>query len=733
MDLRLNDLRRFLYSHYFFNGLRQAIGLLLPVVVMGGVFGEYRLGMVATFGAQCLAIIDQPGSPRRHRANELISGMVLGGLTTAITGLASSHPVLIWLAVVAQFFAISMLSVYGRRGVLVGFGTLLLMTLSMHTPMAPHEVLAYTLASLAGSFSYFVFSLVMWRVFALQDERKSLAVALFATADYMAVRANFYDETSDLDATYRQLIKRQSTMIERQQAARDHILRELPSGRGRSDLQRTVLWNTFLDMLRLVDTLVATRTDYAVLRRALAGHDALVFMRDALAKLALGVNQIAGDISRTSSTQYRSGVKAELRAIEYEIEQLRRPGQPQPDHEVISVMVQVLRRLRNAANIVDRMAAATQARPDTQPASDLRIDPALTRFLSKPVLRLGMITSNLRLDSPYCRHALRVTLAAALGMLIINFRHGDNLGAHSYWVLLTIAVVMRPGFALSRQRNIFRLAGTLIGCILGPAIFYLTGKPAVYFALLLFSSFMWLSLLQVNYLLSSLFNTLYVVLVFHFVDPGTMSLNVAGERALDTMLGCALALVCSYVLPWWEARYIRPLAHAATRANLAYLTAGLRYLRAMRHQSDGAAWGDSTAALHATDVTESDLAWRLARKNMQIAFSNFAEAFYRMMREPQQHQVHVPALNSLLTESHILTSQIASVIPTMIDLKEIPDSVDQALAGMAQALDENNNPPPPLPSTIEAEGEAMALIYPIKQMITACTQIRQDLATLDAS
>src|SRR3546814_1050029 len=61
-----------------------------------------------------------------------------------------------------------------------------------------------------------------------------------------------------------------------------------------SDLgERVMLWNMFVDMLQLLDTLVATHTDYAALRRALAGHDCLMFMRDALTKMSLELNRIA--------------------------------------------------------------------------------------------------------------------------------------------------------------------------------------------------------------------------------------------------------------------------------------------------------------------------------------------------------------------------------------------------------------------------------------------------------
>jgi uncharacterized membrane protein YccC len=723
MELRIDSLRRFLYSHYFFSGVRQAIGMLLPVLVLGGLFGEYSLGLMATFGAQCLAIIDQPGGPQRHRVNELLGGTLLGTVSTTITGLASTYPLLLFLAVVSQFFAFSMLSVFGKRGMLIGFAGLLLLTLTMNTPLTPAEVPRHTLATLGGALFYLAFSMLLSRLLALREERKSLSVALFATADYMATRASFYDEATDLDEAYRQLIRSQSVMTDQHQAARDNILRALPRGRGRDDPERVMLWNTFVDMLQLLDTLVATHTDYTLLRRALAGHDALAFMRDALLKMATEVRIVALDISRSRTTRYRSTTKAELRAIEYEIEQLRQ-SQPCPDPEVITLSIQVLRRLRNAARTVERMAGHTEIRADAQPTSELRIDKSLTRFMSRQELRLGMITSNLRLDSPHCRYAIRVALAAALGMLIIGAWHGGDLSSHSYWVLLTIAVIMKPGFALTRQRNVFRLSGTLIGCVLAPVLFLVTDKPPALFALLLFSCIMGNSLVQLNYMASALFNTLYVVLVFHFMTPGSMSLQVIGERAIDTALGSVLALICSYVLPWWESSYMRPRAQGATRANLGYLAAGLRYVQALRARAAGAPDGQAQAA-------EADLAWRLARRNVHIAFGNFAEAFYRMMSEPRQHQKHVPELNHLLIQNHILASQIAALVPALADMEKTPDSLRPALDGMIATLDENNAEPPPLPTQIEVDDTTAPLAYPMKQMLNASALIRRELASLD--
>ncbi|MVW77753.1 FUSC family protein [Bordetella sp. 02P26C-1] len=725
MDFRIASIPRFLYSHYFFGGVRQGVGMLLPVLIVGGLFGNYSLGLVATFGAQCLAIIDQPGGPQRHRTNEMLGGAVLATLTVMITGAASMHPFLLWLAIIGQSFFFSMFSVFGKRGGLIGFGGLLIMTLTMHSAIDPEQIWMHVGATLGGAMFYLAFSIAFSRLLWLREERQAMSVALFATADYMAARSRFYDEAEDLDESYRRLIRAQSVMTEKHQAARDIVLRALPRGRGYGDSERVMLWNMFVNMLQLLDTLVASHTDYASLRRALAGHDCLMFMRDALAKMSVEINRIAFDVSRGRATQYRSSVKAELRAIEYEVEQFKQQGMAEREPETLALIVQVLRRLRNASRIVNKLVEHTAARRDAQPTDEIRIDKSLTQFMSRQELRVGMLTSNLRLDSPYFRYAVRVALAAALAMAVIGGSDPAS-AAHSYWVLLTIVIIMKPGFALTRQRNGWRLMGTLIGCMLALVLFHFTTRPEVLFPVLLMACIMGNSLVQLNYMASAIFNTLFVVLVFHFVAPGTVSMAVIGERAIDTALGCAIALACSYVLPWWEARYMKPLARAATNANREYLRTGLRYARAMQAAAAGTAPTEDTPT-----PEQADIAWRLARKNVHIAFSNYAEAFYRMMSEPRSHQVNVPEFNNLLIQNHIMASQITAAVPLLATLDNTPESMRRALYGLVDMLDDQQPAPTDLPTQFDTTGELATLAYPLKQMIRAAQQIRQELAAVD--
>ncbi|MBN9401419.1 MAG: FUSC family protein, partial [Burkholderiales bacterium] len=212
MILPTSQLQRFFYSHYFFGGLRQATGVLLPALVLSGVFGWHAGGFVAAVGAACVAILDQPGGPRRYGINGMFAALCLGSATTFLTGLASSHVLAVWLTVPALCFGFSMLTVYGKHGGLLGFACLLIMTLTLRTPLTPADVLEHTLTSFLGGAFYLLYSAAAHRLLWHREEQQALSVALFATADYIAARARFYDIHQDLDDSYRHLIRRQALM-----------------------------------------------------------------------------------------------------------------------------------------------------------------------------------------------------------------------------------------------------------------------------------------------------------------------------------------------------------------------------------------------------------------------------------------------------------------------------------------------------------------------------------------
>ena len=714
MDLTLNQLRRFLYSHHFYSGIRRAAGTLLPIMILGGLFGWYAQGLVATFGALCVAFIDQPG-PHEHRAREMLGGALLGAITVAITGLAGSHPLLIWFAVIGQCFFFSMLSVYGKKGGQIGFACLLLMTVTMHSPLTTDEVWLHTLTSFGGGLFYAVFSYLVSRIMVMREKEQALSIALFATADYIARRADMYNLDSDLDASYRALITCQSDMTEKHQAARDMVLRGLSTETTKKDPRRIMLWNLFVEMIAILDTLVATHTDYALLRRSLENSDALLFMRDALYKMSKEIEHIALAVSQDRPVKHRSSVKAELRALEFEVQLMQQNGQAANEPDLYRLCVEILRRLRVNARIVDRMAEYTRGSPATKPVHSIDINNSLSKFLSRDQFRIGMLTSNLRLDSPICRYALRITLAAGIAMTLSTFI--PILARQGYWILLTVLIIMKPGFALTRQRNGFRLLGTLVGCAIAFAVLYSVHDETFLFVLMVLFTIIGASMIQLNYMAASTFNTTAVLLAFHFIDNGPSTVIV--DRAIDTLIGSVICFACSYFLPWWESQFMPSLARAAIMANRAYLQAGLLYLEAQKI---------SNPAEQAPALAQADLNWRLARKNVHIAFSNYASAFYRMMLEPESRQKNVAEFNNLLIQNHMLASQIAAVMTTLLSMTQPPEVVIRHLSALLASFDPSSADKSiePLPKEV-SDHKFPDLTYPMKQLQRSVNVVHQEL------
>ncbi len=654
MDTTATSVRKFLYSHYFSGGVRQAVGVLTPPFVFIGGLHLPTIGVAAAFGALCVSIIDQPG-PHQHRLLSMLGCVVLGTLTALLTGLATAFNPLLIVTVVCLTFFFGLFSALGRKASLVGFGCLLLMTLTMHTPLTPQEALVHAAATLGGGLWYTLFSVVVGRLQPLKQEKQALAVALFALAEFIAARSEFYDVTRDLEDAYRALVPKQSALAEKVQAARDLILRILPgSSPSAADYERVKLGNIFVDMVDLQDTMLATYTDYTVLREAIPDSDFLLFAGQALRQVARDIDRIGLAIIEDRIPRRSTQIKAQLRAMEYETVLMKNCGFPAESPQAWIVIVQVLRRLRTAARLLARMDMhARMPQTNSAPELLLRADKSLRRFVSREDISVKRLLSHLTLGSAHFRYAVRLSLAVGVGLAVASLlawiatRVGTELGRQGYWIVLTILVIMKPGFALSWQRNRRRLAGTLIGCAIVAALLAGTDLPLVLLSVMLIASILSNSLVQINYMASSVLNTMFVLLAFHFLSPG--SLLLIGERAFDALLGSLIVFGCSFVLPSWESRSIGTIARAAIAANR-------RFLQAAANPPDPP---------RASPATRDDVAWRLARRDAQASFANFADAYYRMMREPKSQRIAVSKLNDLLVQTNMLTAQISTLSPLM--------------------------------------------------------------------
>ncbi|MGF6967066.1 putative membrane protein YccC [Paraburkholderia sp. WC7.3g] len=828
------EIRKFLYSQYFYGGLRIAVGVSLPAILCLLVFHDRELGFTIATGALGACVVDMPG-PLKYKHNEMLACSVIGFLSALATGLATVNPIALWCTVVPLTFVLSLIVVYGNRWPQISFATLFMMIMTLEEHFTPLQALVNASWILLGGLWYTYWSTFVSRWMMHRIEQQALAESVFACADYLLARAAFYDLDNDLDECYRNLVDKQISTVERQDAARDIVLRNLPRfKRGKLEPRRAMLYNLFINTVDLHESFVGAQTDYTLVRSTFGGSDLLVFYRDLIRKAAEDLEEIGLAVLQNQAPRKRVNVKAELRAIEYEIELMRKQELPTQNPEAYSAVSSNFRRIWSATRLIDKMRRSLAAEPSPT-ETELRIDQALSRFVSSRRVPFGQIFSNLTMSSPSFRHALRVTIAVAVGFWLGRLLPLTN----AYWIVMTTVIILKPGYSLTKQRNGQRIIGTLIGCAASIALIIFVKEPHILMVVMFASMVMSYSLLLFNYAASVVFTSSYVLLLFHLLAPGSM--RIIGERAIDTVVGCAIAIAASHLFPYWEYRLMGKLVNnmiSATRQYLeaswwwsgkpaaavvatvteagarapaaamadpalgfggpAFAVAGVEaevdggvgargagrasLAQQLADASDKAnpgnathdtatirnatarpASGASAAAAVAATALDRDYRYRLARKNVHVAFANLGQAFQRMMLEPKSAQKFVPELNGLLVRSHVLASQITvaapllrtsaqqqqqvediSLQPLQRALSLVRDNLRAAEAGtalpaeqgeqiklMSRELDAMVVKTEKSPDyTADAVHDTKLLAHQCKQMLAASAQIRKDASMI---
>ena len=838
------EIKKFLYSQYFYGGLRIAVGVSLPAILCLIVFHDRELGFTIATGALGACVVDMPG-PLKYKHNEMLACTVIGFLSALATGLATVNPVALWCTVVPLTFVLSLIVVYGNRWPQISFATLFMMIMTLEDHFTPMQALVNASWILVGGLWFTYWSTFVSRWMMHRIEQQALAESVFACADYLLARAAFYDLDNDLDECYRVLVDKQIAAVERQDAARDIVLRNLPRlKRGKLEPRRAMLFNLFINTVDLHELFVGAHTDYSMVRNTFGGSDLLVFYRDLIRKAAEDLEEIGLAVLQNHAPRARVNAKAELRAIEFEIELMRKQELPAKNPEAYSAVSSNFRRIWSATRLIDKMRRSLSSDPSPT-ETELRIDQALSRFVSSRRVPFGQIFSNLTMASPSFRHALRVTIAVAVGFWLGRLLPLTN----AYWIVMTTVIILKPGYSLTKQRNGQRIVGTLIGCAASIAMIIFVKEPHILMVVMFASMVMSYSLLLFNYTASVVFTSSYVLLMFHLLAPGSM--RIIGERAIDTVVGCAIAIAASHLFPYWEYRLMGKLVNNMINATRQYLEAswwwsgkpaaavvatvteagarapaaamadpvvdfgrpamaGAGVVGGGARASTGAgadaranvdsaismeanaqatieakpiadaeasagtttvsnvtatrpANGASAAATAAATALDRDYRYRLARKNVHVAFANLGQAFQRMMLEPKSAQRFVPELNGLLVRSHVLASQITaaapllrtsaqqqqqgesvSLLPLQRALSAVRDNLTEAEAGTAAPADqgeqikllsreldamvvETEKSPDYSPDAVH---DMKLLTHQCKQMLAAAALIRKDASVI---
>ena len=654
MSFRTRRLYYFFSGQNFSDGVRITLAILLPAVLLGEL-GHFEAGLTVSTGAVCLSVTDTPG-PAAHRRNGLLVALGLVFATGLLTGVVGSNVWLLGLEVGVLSFLLTMLLVWGARAGAVGTAALLNVVLVLaHPPTALSQVLSHAALLAAGGLWYAGLALLVYRVRPYRPAQQALGDCVHALARFLEIKARFYNPATALADDYHQLVAQQVVVNEKQEAVRDLLFRTRQIVNETTSTGRRLVL-TFVETVDLYERITAGYYDYAAVREAFGPSGVLPDVAALIRHVATELDQLGVAIQANRPYNGRGpDLSAEWERLQVRISAL--DGAPDGNTRVLKKILvnlrDIVRRVGNMRRYFDEGLATA---PAPGPAAEH------TQFVAHQEIEPRAFLQNFTRSSSVFRHSVRMMLAC-----LVAFAVGEIVwpGRHSYWILMTVSIMLKPGFSLTRQRNTERILGTLGGGALGAAVLWLLPWPDARFGVLVVFMLASYSFQRTNYLVTVVFLTAYLLILFSFL--GLSYLGVVEERITDTLIGCAIAFAAGYFLfPRWESEQLTDYMAAALRANLAYL----------RQLADRLAGRPLLAH-----------EYRLLRKNVYVSGANLAAAFQRMLTEPKSKQ-HCPTeTHEFVVLNHILSSNIAALTGTLREAAPaVPPFAPESRRALTSAL-----------------------------------------------
>ncbi|HSH65948.1 MAG TPA: FUSC family membrane protein, partial [Bacteroidia bacterium] len=538
--------KQFSTSYYVRDGLRITLAIMLPIIIFSGL-GEVRLGVTTALGVLCVSLSDGPG-PFHHRINGMLISATLVSLVAMITGFSVHSYWLIALELLIFSFLFSMIGIYGARATSIGIGGLLIMILHIDEQYTPQTVLLNTAFILMGGVWYFLLSLILNRIQPYKLAQQAIGDAILSTAKYMRLKALMYNKHTDYDENYRNMIDRQITLHTKQDLVREILFKTRSIIKETTYKGRTLL-AIFKDSVDLFEQIMASHGNYKSLHEEI-DEDLLITFEQTINIVAtelefIGIAMQAGNRSLPDPATLTA-----ISELEMYFDNYRKKYSHSVQSEALSSLRQIIQNLKSIYDRILIMHRYTVYDPKFNATVDPDVDS--NKFISATEINLESFFSNFNFQSNIFRHSLRVSITLFLGYILLRFLPFG----HNYWILLTILVILKPAYSLTKKRNVERLMGTLIGILTGAIILYAINNEKVLLGIMIITMIGAYSLIRIKYFLFVVLLTIYLLISFYLLKTDDFN-RLIMERVIDTIIGSFLAFLATFLIPpKWEKEQI---------------------------------------------------------------------------------------------------------------------------------------------------------------------------------
>ncbi|MEO5685259.1 MAG: FUSC family membrane protein [Chitinophagaceae bacterium] len=630
MDL-IKEYKSFINSYYLGEGLRITTGAVIPALVLN-YFGWLSVGILVSLGAVCVSASDSPG-PILHRRNGMQVCTAIIFVVCLVTGYVAPYPFALGCWVAIACFIFSMIGVYGGRVISIGIAALLVMVLNMSKPGHGWNILLNALYVTAGGLWYMVLSLVLYHVRPYKLIQQALGDCIMATADYLRTRASFYESNIDYDTVYRQLMEQQVQVQHKQDLLRELLYKSRTIVKDSTVTSRTLMM-LFIDTVDLFEKAATTFYPYENLHHFFDDADILQHFKDCVLSIADALDDTGIAVKSGKASDPPEALQEKLLALQQYFTDFRNTRLNAENLEAIITLRKILQAIEDMAARINTLH--NQTKYDKKRARDFKPTGDHDKFVTHTDISWKLLRDNITIKSDIFRHSLRVSIAATAGY---GLSHLVMLG-HSYWILLTIIVILKPAYSLTKKRNYQRVLGTVAGAVAGIVVLYFIKDNTVLFIIMLVLMTGTYSFVRTNYLLAVIFMTPYILLLFHLLDSGHFK-TIITDRIIDTAIGSAIAFAANFfLLPAWEHEQIKKYQAAAIAASLDYF---------------------NNVSKTFTGAAITDTQFRLSRKEAFVALANLSDAFSRLLAEPKSKQKDALQVHQFVVLAHTLTSHIATL------------------------------------------------------------------------
>ena len=581
--------------------LRNALGVALPLAV-GLVVGMPLGGLAVASGALQVAYSDGH-DPYSRRGFRMFTATVFCALAVVIGGLCGRFPVLVTIAVSLWAFAAGLVVLLGTDAENLGVISLVTLIIYAAQPLTIERALNAGALAFAGGLFQTLLSIFLWPISRREPERRALAklydeLSLTTLATMKSKEAppatvqmtHARDALGRLGRDHGSESQRLWSLLNQAERIR---LSLLTLGRLRNRLARQAEQSSDLELLghflQLCSDVLGRIAEILVTHKSPpASVDAL----NAIQQLTDRYRQLDAASERNFGGSVRTSIRHQLEAI---AGQLRSAF-----------------RLATNRDLAQIATTPFEAMPDWR--ERLRDD-------------VSKLSANLTFESPAFRHAVRLSATLAIGEILAHAISARR----SYWLPMTISLVLKPEFSVTISRGLLRIAGTFVGLLVATGLFHFL-HPVVGMEVVLVAIFVFLVrwIGPANYGVFAINVSALIVLLVAFT--GVAPKDVILARGLMTTIGGVTALAAYLVWPTWETtRTSEVLARM--------LDAYRKYFRAVTGRYLG------SADVNAVALDRARLEARRSRSNVEASLD-------RLRMEPVANAADIRALKAVLASSH---------------------------------------------------------------------------------